>query len=202
MTGMFLDGNDLKSMELFIDKAEKLRYNSFTKKITSEGFGITISAKKDGNVNVKQKFPTNESIDAFVLTLRFFIQDNESSSFGNLAKIYSKLPDHCKEKKEFLRTRKELNDYLDLPDKSLNITENGKTITNNEIFNTFVYGGLAHANVKHKKKYDEWMTNPLSPLAGPILQQEFINIMSNILNVIYYIQELNESLIIDDIYFK
>jgi len=130
---MFLDRNDLKTMKLFIDKAEKLRNNSFTKKINSEGFGITISAKKDGNVNVEKKFPTDESIEAFVLTLRFFIQDNESSSFGNLAKIYSKLPDHSKQKIEFLRVRKEMNDYLDLPDKSLHIIENCKTITNKKI---------------------------------------------------------------------
>lgn len=139
---MFLDRNDLDAMKLFNDKAEKLNNNSFTKKINSEGFGLTIFAKKDGPVNVEKKFPTDESIDAFVLTLRFFIQDNESSSFGNLAKIYSKLPEYCKEKKEFLNVRKELNDYIDLPDKFLPITENGKTLTNRDIYNTFIYGGL------------------------------------------------------------
>lgn len=196
---MFLDRNDLKAMKLFNDKAEKLNNNSFTKKITSEGFGITISAKKGGPVNVEKRYPTDESIEAFVLTLRFFIQDNEASSFGNLADIYSKLPDYCKEKIDFLNARKELNDYLDLPDKSLRINENGKTLTNREIYNTFIYGGLAHANKEYQKKYDEWMANPL---LGPILQGEFINIMSNILRCIFYVQERNESLIIDFTYFK
>lgn len=196
---MFLDRNDLKAMKLFIDKAEKLNNSNFTKKIISEGFGLTISAKKGGHVKIEKKFPPDESIDAFVLTLRFFIQKRDSSSFKNLAKIYSKLPDYCKEKINFLKAHKELNDYLDSPDKSLCITVDGKKLTNREIFNTFVYGWLAHADDENKKKYDSWMANPL---AGPLLQEEFINIMSNILRCIFYVQELNESLIIDFTYFK
>lgn len=196
---MFLDINDLKAMKLFNDKAKKLNDNTFTTKITSEGFGITISAKKDEPVNVEKRFPADESIEAFVLTLRFFIQDNEASSFRNLAKIYLKLPDYRTEKSDFLTVRKQLNDYLDSPDKSLNINENGKILTNIEIFNIFLYGGLAHANKDLEKKYNEWKANPL---LYPLLQGEFINIMSNILRSILLVQELNESLIIDFTCFK
>lgn len=196
---MFLDKNDLKAMKLFNDKTEKLNNNTFTKKITSEGFGITFSAKKDEAVHVEKRFPTDESIEAFLLTLRFFIQDNEASSIRNLDKIYSKLPDYRKEKSDFQTARKQLNDYLDSPDKSLNINENGKILTNIEIFNIFLYGELAHANEEFEKKYNEWKANPL---LYPLLQGEFINIMSNILRCILYIQELNESLIIDFICFK
>ena len=36
--------------------------------------------------------PDDEAIDAFVLTLRFFIQDNEPTSLRNTSKLYASLP--------------------------------------------------------------------------------------------------------------
>ena len=56
---MFLDRNDLEAMKLFNDKAEKLNGNSFTKKIISEGFGITISGKKGEPISIEKRLPTN-----------------------------------------------------------------------------------------------------------------------------------------------
>ena len=189
-----LDRDDLKAFVLFNKKAEKLTDNSFTKKIIAEGFGLSLSVKKDCPVNIETRYPNNESIESFVLTLRFFCQNNESSSLRNIAKIYSKLPYYRSEKIACLNEHKKLNDYLDSYDNSLNIKINTKRFTNREIFDIFLYGGLAHAN-KHKEEiYDQWMNNQL---LGPILQNEFINILCNVLSSILYIQELNDSLIID-----
>lgn len=53
-----------------------------------------------------------------------------------MTRIYSKLPDYRKEKSEFLNARKQLNDYLNSSDESLKINENGKLLTNKEIFKT------------------------------------------------------------------
>ena len=194
---MYLDRKDLKDMDLFGNKAEKLKNYSFTEQVTSGNFGITISAGKDEPVKIEKRFPTDESIDAFVLTLRFFIQDNEPSSFRNMAKIYAKLPGHGMEKTEFQNTRKELNDYLDSPGKSLKINENGKTLTNREIFDVFLWGGLAHS--EKRSKYDEWMANPS---LGSILQGEFIYTISMILLCISHVQMLNDSLVADFNHFK
>ncbi|VVB88876.1 Uncharacterised protein [uncultured archaeon] len=195
---MFLDRKDLEDMALFNDKAEKLRNHNFTKKVT-DGFGVTVSAKEGEPINVEKRFPTDESIESFVLTLRFFIQENEAPSFKNMTKMYSKLPDYSKEKNSFLNVRKGLNDYLNSPDKQLNISEDGETFTNRRIFEIFLYGGLAHANQAKKRKYDKWMANPL---VGTILQEEFINIICYILRCVLYVQELNESLIKDFTYFR
>jgi len=82
---MFLDRNDLDAMMLFNDKAEKLNDNNFTKKITSEGFGVSFHAKKDEPVVVEKRLPIDEEIESFVLTIRLFIQDNEACSIRNLA---------------------------------------------------------------------------------------------------------------------
>ena len=189
-----LNKDDFESLKLFNEKAEKLKSYNFTKNIISDGFGITISAKEDEPVNIETRFPTNESIEAFILTLRFFIQDNEISSFRNLAKVYSNLPSYRDEKRAFFNTRDELYDFLNSPDKSLNIKINTKEFSNKEIFEIFIYGGLAHANKSKKKIYDEWMANPM---LKPITENAFINVMSGILQCILHVQELNDLLISD-----
>ena len=189
-----LDKDDLESLKLFNEKTEKLTNYSFTKKIISDGFGLKISAKEDEPVNIETRFPPNESIEAFTLTLRFFIQNNEISSFRNLAKVYSNLPSYRDEKRAFFNTRDELNDFLDSPDKVLHIKVNGKEFSNREIYEIFIYGGLAHANKVKKKIYDEWMANPM---LKPITEHAFINVMVGILQSILHVQELNDLLIID-----
>lgn len=194
---MYLDRKDLEAMDLFGNKAEKLKKCSFIKQVTSGNFSMTISAGKGEPVKIDKRYPTGESIDAFVLTLRFFIQDNEPSSIRKMAEIYAKLPDYSLEKAEFQKTRKELNEYLDSPGKSLKIDENGKTLTSKEIRDVFLWGGLAHSN--QRRKYDEWMTNPL---LGPILQGEFIHTVTITLMCISHIQRLNDSLIVDFNHFK
>ncbi len=195
---MFLDRKDLNDMALFNNKAEKLRNHNFTKKVI-EGFGVTVSAKEGEPIIIEKKFPTGELIDSFLLTFRLFIQERDAIHFDNMAKIYSKLPDYSKEKTAFLNIHKGLNDYLKSPDKQFKFSENGQTFTNWQIFEVFLYGDLAHINRDKKKIYDRWMANPLT---GTILQEEFINVTSNILRCILYTQELNESLIKDFTYFK
>lgn len=194
---MFLDKRDLEDMDLFNNKAEKLRNHNFTKKV-KDGFGATISVKNK-HVSVEKRFPTDESVESFILTLRFFIQENEASNFKNMAKIYSKLPEYSKEKTAFIKTHKKLNDFLNSPEESVIIRENGKKLTHGGLFDVFLYGELAHANQDKKIKYDIWMSNPFT---SAVFQEEFINVTSYILRCILYVQELNESLIRNFTYFK
>ena len=51
-----LDKDDLESLNLFNEKAEKLKSHNFTKKIINDGFGITISSKEDEPVNIETRF--------------------------------------------------------------------------------------------------------------------------------------------------
>jgi len=95
---------------------------------------------------------------------------------------------------EFFNTRDELNDFLDSPDEVLHIKVNNKEFSKREIYEIFIYGGLAHANEVKKKIYDEWMANPM---LKPITENEFINVMVGILQCILHVQELNDLLIID-----
>ena len=192
---MFLNRKDLDAMILFNEKVDKLNNNSFTK-IISEGFGINFFMKKDEDFVLEKRLPSDEEIDSFVLTIRFFIQDNELSSIRNLAtETYSKLPDYRKEKIEFINARNKLNNYLDSPNGSLKIEDNGKQLVPRKIYDTIIYGELAHSKNRFKRdKYKEWMSHPIK---GQILKAEFVLILSNILNCISFFRTINESLIND-----
>lgn len=184
-----MDNSYLQTLKLFNDKAEKLNGLSFTKEVTTKKHGVKLSFKEDGSVSVKRRGPGGEAMDAFVLTLRFFIQDNEKSSLRNLAKIYENLPILDQKKDIFRRFRKMLNNFLD--SKSFYSTR-GINCTNRQIMNIFIYGGLAHANKKKKKIYGEWMSDSGSE---PLTTNEFVNILQFIWACIISIKRINEAVI-------
>ena len=87
--------------------------------------------------------PSLEEIDAFVINLRFFIQDNEAASFRNLANGYRALPLSDGLKEEFNRCHARLNRWLN--GKS-SLGMNGVPLTRRVVFDTFIYGDVAHQN--------------------------------------------------------
>ena len=180
---------------MFNEKADKLLSLSFVKELTHPKTGILLSGAKNEkgslDLTVARKGPSRESIDAFVLTFRFFIQDNENSSFKNIASVYEKLDNDEFSKSGFIAARKYINDFLDSPN-GLNISHNGRRLTNRDILETFVYGGLAHANEEKQKIYKEWME---FPPAAALFEAAFVLILGKILNAINYISIINEDVI-------
>jgi len=189
---MALYENDIKRLKLFNEKAERLSNSRFMQYILKEKkVSFTIEAKKGGEVKTITVVPDQDSIDAFVLTFRFFIQNNERCSFGNLTKTYEKSFVPEKLRKEYFKTRKELNEYLDSPS-STNIKIEDEVLTRRRILDVFIYGGLAHATPKKKKVFDSWMNKPI---ISDLLKFEFVNILIGILSVIKYVEKLNEKLL-------
>jgi len=180
---------DLEALELFNEKAEILRNSSFMKFLVERGTGFTVSGGKDEPTRAETKWPNDEARDAFVLTFRFFIQDNEKSSFGNMAETYDGLPISQQKKESFKDARKTLNDFLDSKSP---ITFRGQGITYREIYEVFLYGEIAHANAKKKEIFDQWMSYPL---INVFIYNEFINILGNVMYIIAYVQDLNEEVI-------
>jgi len=181
----------IEGLRLFNEKAKKLRNCEFTKTVFEKKTGYTISSSGDHPPIVKRSGPNEEAIDAFVLTLRFFIQDNEKSSFGNIAKAYDCLPISQKEKEELKDIRKKLNNYLD-SDSMFRF--NNEVFTHRNILDIFIYGGLSHANEDKKEIFDKWMSwTPLSV----ITTDELVYVLAEIMRVIIWIQNLNEKVLKD-----
>jgi len=105
-----------------------------------------------------------------------------------MAKVYENLPIPNDKKKSFEEVRNFVNRLLD---KDSWITIDDVKLKNRQIFKTFMYGGLAHANREKKMEYDKWLRTPL----GPILTNEFVLIMAEILKAIFSVEKLNAEVI-------
>lgn len=175
----------VKSLRLFNEKADKLMSLGFSKKIFGEKSGFTLSAKRDAPVEFQRHGPEGESIDAFVLTYRFFIQDNEMISFRNMSKTYDEMEITQDKKKDFEGIRETINNFLN---SNSMLTIKDKKYTNREIQDIFIYGGLSHANETKKRIFDSWKRDQL---IFEILENEFVWVLVNILNAIQAIARLN-----------
>ena len=180
----------LRSLKLFNEKAEKLAGNNFSRRVFEQDSGVTISAAEGQPVVVERRGPDQESIEVFVLTLRFFIQDNEPSSLRNVAKVYDVVLVSSELKERFREARQLLNDYL--RSATYHATQGGR-LTNQDVLDTFVWGGLAHANPGMKERYDEWMS-----FGGfsEVFWNTLVVVLATFMKAIAYIHDLNAEVIL------
>ncbi len=159
----------------------------------NSGFSIEISKRKDGLYDLIQerRGPLEEAIDAFVLTIRFFIQDNEAISFKNIASLYECTPVNNKIKTDFNNIRKQLNDYLD-SNSGMAITINDETLNHRNILDIITYGNLSHANPQKKEKFNFWVRSPLKAM----LENDFVSSLTVLFSAIKSIYKLN-TIVID-----
>ncbi len=168
----------LRILALIVEKADKLHGLGFTRHLLNGGhIGFSGNAEPDGFA-LKRDGPTEEEIDAFVLTLRFFVQNNEPTSIENIVKLFRDLPLAQERIDAAVRSRQTLNERLDQPG---SIQLGDEQLTRRQIFEVFLYGGLAHANPTKKVIYDGWATDPIRFM---LLQVEFTSILVDLLNAI------------------
>ena len=103
-------------------------------------------------------------------------------------KYYTKAPIEEGLKTRFAEVRKDINEFLDRS-AEINFIYNNELLTNRRIMETFIYGGMSHANEAKKELYDEWMKIPFTKV---VLEYEFTNIIAMIFKTILYIKTLNE----------
>ena len=147
----------LPQLELFIEKADKLENSGFVKKIKKEEFtlDINIDLLREDPLKIRSIRPNQENIDAFILTFRFFIQDNEATSIRKLQKFFDSEFVTNEEKSKFNAARTKLNSFLS---ESTNLIFKDENISNQMLMDTFIYGGLSHAKKSKKEKFDLWMS--------------------------------------------
>jgi hypothetical protein len=180
----------ISTLKLFNEKADKLRNSKFVASAVADS-GVNLSWTEGQPAEVSRKGPDQENIDAFVLTLRFFLQDNEPISFRNLStNIYSSSLISEEHRHQFERARSALNDFLD----GNTMFNFGGIITRRELMNVFIFGDLSHANWEKKEKFEEWMA---SSLVSPFFENEFVTVLFEILNIVLFVQKLNQQVLAD-----
>lgn len=111
------------------------------------------------NSSAGSRHPSQEQIDAFVNNIRFFIQNNKASSFQNLAESYHALPLPDELKREFNGCCARLNRWLG---SKSSLGMNGAPLPHRVVFDTFIYGNVAHLNPAKRQLFDEWRQSPPS----------------------------------------
>jgi len=145
---------------------------------------IGISGRaQDGGFIVQREGPTEEAIDAFILTFRFFVQDNERTSLANIEKLFLSLPLEQARIDAVRGSRQNINDYLD---KDSNIKIGNEILSHRLIFDIFLWGDLAHSNPKKKAVYDLWAANDLQL---EVLRMRFTDILVTVLNGIFWFSQ-------------
>lgn len=171
-----------ETLKLFIEKADRLKNSNFVKNAIGTS-GVNLKAGVGKPTVVTRWGPDQEDVDAFVLTFRFFIQNNETISLRNIKDVFHSPFAEPEEKDGFDKARNCLNSFLD-GNTPFNLDG---PVTRRDLRDTFIYGGLFHAKGQKKKLYDSWMG---TPVLAPFMRNEFIVILFETLNVIVYIQNL------------
>lgn len=176
-----------KAFRLFNEKADKLARLSFLDKMNHPDSGVSMSFNAEEGEFVKEvrRGPEEEAIDAFVLTFRYFIQDNEATSFANMERFYLESPLDPGLQQKFVNIRKEVNEYLNKP---TNLKLNEETFTNRRLMEIFIFGGFSHANEEKRRLYLTLMGS----MGGLFFENEFLTILRNIQVAIAYMKSLNE----------
>lgn len=149
-------------LERVVQLAERIRTSSYIRsladKSASISYSMTAARQEDGTFKVEMtdQFPDREPLEALVLNLRQFMQNNDPCSFGNLAEW----KDSTLSKdwvNDFGKIRQWLNGLLDSPSTCV---ENGKTLSRRDVLDCMIYGELAHSTSAHRTRFLSWNGHP------------------------------------------
>jgi hypothetical protein len=136
-------------------------------------------------VEVTGDFATVDEVDAFVLTLRLFVQDNEPISVRRLATLYEQTPELTPLLDKVRGLREKLNTYLD----GLSpIVWQQEQLPRRRILDVFLYGGLAHTHQGRTEEYSRWMEHEY--MAMPF-QAEFYDIVAALTQTVFWLRQEN-----------
>jgi len=184
-------------MRLFIERVDKLRNSSYIKGIVDAG-GLKLKIKGDMATKTVQfdHTPINpEHLDAFLFTLRLFIQQKDSISIKRIGSMISSLKVSKEPRDRFLKQQDYLNRFLN---ESSMMKTDGKPWKHEEVLRTVLYGYRAHLKTEQPEyqRYKEWNLNPFAPsyltfIFHNILvtYMESLNVMAN--NCRLILDELN-----------
>ena len=134
--------DQIRILERFNEKVDRLKQRGFAEE--SRGGGAIVGWRKELGWDGIHIGPSEKTVETTALTLRFFTQDNESTSLSRMAKLYSNLNIEPQLSTQFCEVREQINSYLDAPS-NLSISEEGP-MTHQQIFDLFINGDLSHTN--------------------------------------------------------
>lgn len=179
----------IKQLDLFNEKAAKLERSRLFRRMSRGGVKFQVRFGRRQKTRAWHDAPKGEPVDAFVLTYRMFIQDNDSVSLGQMAALYKQLPIARELRTDFAAARRAIRSFLAQPTR---ITIDGHTPTHAEVCDVFVYGILAHGNANKRATFEFWQRGPVTFM---MLDADFVNTLARVASVILFIRETNRKAI-------
>jgi len=144
----------LSTLQLFNEKFKELKNSGFPKNWLHKNINYEFDFLEN---KVKQDIPNQDEIKSFILTVRFFIQDNEPCSIRNMGTLYNELDIPNNLKDDFLALRDRINNFLD--SKTHFGPKDKPQYTHRDIFESFIYGHFAHSNKEKHDTVKKWKQN-------------------------------------------
>lgn len=163
-----------KSLTFFVEKYERLNRRTFTRYFRKHK-ELSVTLPFAGKPKVKVKNPTEESIDAFLLTFRLFCQDRDGIAIRILKEEVLEDPEISFKWKEQFKVIN--NEWDDILNEHVPFVFDGKAPTHLEVLNVILYGHYAHIDDKHLPQLEEWNKDPLD---FPHYEMDFITTLINL----------------------
>jgi len=171
--------------ERVVAKATTLRKSTFLADLEQGGWKISFRQRE-----VLVTRPPDEARDAFVLNFRFFIIGNEATSFRSLARLIDDpgLSEQWKDRFQALRAA--VNDHLATAYGEYQYGGRSQQFSNRQIMDTFLNGGLVHANDREAVvRFQEWTRYPG---IVALLEMWFITTIKALSMAIFLLSEMCE----------
>lgn len=140
-----------ETISTFEEKMDRLERSTLWHLMTSSGWKVSWDFQND-RPGDEAKMPDVESLEAYILNLRFFIQDNERTSLRNIASLYRKECKVSRYLEQFSEIQQAVNRELD---REIWFKFNDETITYRKLFEGMVYSRFAHANKRGHELFGE-----------------------------------------------
>ncbi len=168
----------IELLSLFIEKVEVLRTSSLISSLASDKAS---HSDNDASVTTKaymarERTVHSDSLDAFFLTLRLFLQDNEEISIHNISAVINSLHNFEEQKKNISKQRELLNGFLG---RKAAFSILGDRPTNWDILETVLYGYHGHLN--QYQRYKKWTKGPFGV---PLIYLELIWILCDLTSML------------------
>jgi hypothetical protein len=177
-----------QTLELLVEKANLLKSVKFDEHVRTVGLGFKGKRTGEDEWEIEFGLPDEEKRNSFILTFRFFYQEEETISFSKLSRFLNdpELSDEWKSgvskaRKAYFRYLKSYSDY------SVELFDGHPT--RREMLDAVLYGGVAHANPEKIQRLRLWTRDGIR---ANVLLQEFTAMLVQILAFISYIGELSE----------
>jgi hypothetical protein len=182
-----------EALLLFNEKAERLQRSALLRRLKRGPLTIKLVMVPGKQRKAVASPISDDSLDAFLLTLRFFLQDNESSSFRNMAKHYDSLPLPQELRDRFHAIRERLNGFLDAPS-AIGIVRKGEAaaLSRRNVLEAYLWGERAHRthsnSVTHRALRD-WLKQ--DPMYERLSRLQLAVLLGDLAQIIGFVRTLN-----------